>query len=271
MLKKHRLRHLVLSLHGKKMGKNRNSDRLYFLGLQNHYRWWLQPWNKRCLFLGRKTMTNLYSVLKSRDITLPTKVIIVKAMVFPVVMYGCESWTVKKVEHWRTDAFELCWRRLLRVLWTPKGNPKGNQSWICIGRTDAEAEPPVLWLPDVKSGLIRKDPNAGNYWGQEEKDETENKIAGWHHWTNGHEFEQTPGDGEGQWSLMRSQRVGHDLLSNWTTTAFAPGLCWIPLCPSPFDFPLYDWVTEQLNKCLHEYAYATTPIHEYECALSLEW
>jgi len=76
---------------------------------------------KRCLLLGRKAMTNLDKILRSRDITLPTKVLIVKAMVFPVVMYGCESWTIKKVEHWRTDAFELwCWSRLLRVPWTER-------------------------------------------------------------------------------------------------------------------------------------------------------
>ena len=81
---------------------------------------------KRCLLLGRKTMTNLDSILKSRDITLPTKILLVKAMVFPVVMYGCKSWTVKKVEHRRTDAFELwCWRRLLRVPWTAR---RSNQS-----------------------------------------------------------------------------------------------------------------------------------------------
>ena len=82
-------------------------------GLQNHFRWWLQPW--------RKVMTNLDSILKSRDITLPTKVCLVKAMVFPVVMYGCESWTIKKAEPRRIDAFELwCWRRLLRVPWTSR-------------------------------------------------------------------------------------------------------------------------------------------------------
>ena len=92
---------------------------------------------KRHLLLGRKVMTNLDSILKSRHITLPAKIHLVKAMVFPVVMYGCESWTVKKAECWRIDAFELwCWRRLLRV-------PEGNQSWIFIGRTDAEAETPT--------------------------------------------------------------------------------------------------------------------------------
>ena len=100
-------------------------------------------------------MTNLDSIFKSRNITLPTKVHLVKAMVFPVVMYGCESWTIKKAECRTTDAFELwCWRRLLRVPWTARlqpVHPKGDQSWMFIGRTDAEAETPILWLPDVKS------------------------------------------------------------------------------------------------------------------------
>ena len=98
-------------------GNNGNSDRLHFLGLQNHCRWWLQPWNfKRHLLLGRKAMTNLDRILKSKGITWLTKFHLVKAMVFPVVMYGCESWTIKIAEHWRIDAFELwCWRRLLRV------------------------------------------------------------------------------------------------------------------------------------------------------------
>ena len=99
-------------------GNNGNSDRLYFFGLQNHCRWWLQPW---CLLLGRKVMTNLDSMLKSRDIILSTKFHLVKAMVFPVVMYGCKSWTLKKAECQRIDAFELwCWRRLLRVSWTAR-------------------------------------------------------------------------------------------------------------------------------------------------------
>ena len=96
-----------------------NSERLYFLGLQNHCRWWLQQWNWKMLAPERKGMTNLDSILKSRDITLPTKVHLVKAMVSPVVMYGCESWTIRKAECQRIDAFELwCWRRLLRVPWT---------------------------------------------------------------------------------------------------------------------------------------------------------
>ena len=100
-------------------GNNGNSDRLYFLGLQNHGDYSHEI--KRCLHLGRKVMTNIDSILKSGDITLPTKVCLVKAMVFPGVMYGCESWTVKKAEHGRIDAFELwCWRKLLRVPWTAR-------------------------------------------------------------------------------------------------------------------------------------------------------
>ena len=110
---------------------------------------------KRLLLLGRKVVTNLDSILKSRDITLPTKFHLVKAMVFPVVMCGCESWTAKKAEHQRIGAFELwCWRRLLSPLHCKEiqpVRPKGDQSWVFIGRTDAEAETPVLWPPHAKS------------------------------------------------------------------------------------------------------------------------
>ena len=105
-------------------------------------------------------MTNLDIILKSRDMTLPTKVHLVKAMVFPVVMYGCESWTVKKAEHQRIDAFELLyWRRLLISLASMEiqpVHPKGNQSLIFIGRTDAEAETPILWPPDMKINSLEK-------------------------------------------------------------------------------------------------------------------
>ena len=115
---------------------------------------------KRCVLLGKNAMTNLNSILKSRDVTLSTQVRLVKAMVFPVVMYGCESWTVKKAEHRRINAFELwCWRRLLRVFNQGDSgcneiqpvHPKGDQSWVFIGRNDAKAETPVLWPPDAKS------------------------------------------------------------------------------------------------------------------------
>ena len=110
---------------------------------------------KRHLLLGRKVMTNLDSIFKSRDITLLTKVHLVKAMVFPVVTYGCESWTVKKAEHRITDAFELwCWRRLLSPLDCKEIQPvhsEGDQPWDFFGRTDAEAETPILWPPHAKS------------------------------------------------------------------------------------------------------------------------
>ena len=117
---------------------------------------------KRCLLLGRKAMTNLGSVLKSGDFTLPTKVHMVKDTVFPVIMYGCESWTIEKAECQRIVAFKLwCWEKTLEspmdnkeiklVIW------KENQPYIIIGRTDAKNEAPVLWPPDAKSGLTGKD------------------------------------------------------------------------------------------------------------------
>ena len=160
---------------------------------------------KRRLLLGKKVIANLGSILKSRDITLSTKVYPVKAMVFPVVIYGCESWNTKKVEHRRIDAFQLwCWRRLLRVPWTTR---RSNQSILkeispecslaglmlklklqCFGH--------LMWRVD--SG---KDPDVGKDWAQEEKGTTEGEMIGWHHRLNGHEFGWTPGVGDGQEDL----------------------------------------------------------------------
>ena len=166
---------------------------------------------KRCLLLGRKAMTNLDSILKST--TLSTKVCLVKTMVFSVVMCGCESWTIKKAECRRIDAFELwCWRRLETPLDCKEIQPvysKGNQSWIFIGRTDAEAETPILWPPDVKNWLNGKDPDAGKDWRWEEKGMTEDEMVGWHHWLNGHEFVQAPGVDNGQGSLACCSPRGH--------------------------------------------------------------
>ena len=124
---------------------------------------------KRCLLLGRKAMTNLDSILKSRDVTLPTKVHLVKAMVSPVVVYGCESWTIKKAEHRRIGCFwtVVLVKTLKRLLYCKEikpVNPRGNQSWMLIGRT--EAETPVLWPPNGMTWLIRKDSDAGKYWRQ---------------------------------------------------------------------------------------------------------
>ena len=145
----------------------------------------------KCLLLGRKAMTNLGSVLKSRDITAPTKVLLLKAMVFPIAMYGCESWTIK-VECWRIDAFALwCYRRLLRVPWTARSNQLNLKeinpdkididiSLIFTRRTDAEAEVPIVWPSDVKSWIIWKDHDAGKDWRQQKKEGmTEDEMVGW--------------------------------------------------------------------------------------------
>ena len=152
---------------------------------------------KRCLLLGRKGRINLDSLLKSRDIILPTKVHLVKAMIFPVVMYGSESWTINKAECRRIDAFELWSENTLERPLDCKDikpvNPKGNQPWIFIGRTDAEAE---ALTTDSTSWLIRKDPDAGKGWRWEEKGTTEDEMVGWHHRHNGHEFEQILRGGE---------------------------------------------------------------------------
>ena len=143
-------------------------------------------------------------------------------MVVLVVKYRCENWTIEKIEHWRIDTFELwCWRRLLRSPLDCREiqpvHPEGNQSWIFIGRTDAEAS--ILWPSDAKSWFIRKDPDAGKDWRQEEKGTTEDELVGWYSWLNGHDFEQAPGVGDGQgglacYSPWGSQRVRHD----WATS-----------------------------------------------------
>ena len=141
-------------------------------------------------------------------------------MVFPVIKYGCESWTINKAELWRTDAFELWeYRRLLRVSWTAR---RSNQSIlkkinpkIFIGRTDAEVKAPMLWPPDAKGWLIRKDPDAGEDWRQE-TGTTEDEKVGWHHHLERHELEQALGVGDGQGSLACCSPHGQTWLSNWT-------------------------------------------------------
>ena len=125
-------------------------------------------------------------------------------MVVPVVMYGYESWTIKKAQHQRIDAFstavlEKTLESLLDCKEIKPVNPKGNQSWIFIGKTDAEA--PILWPSDVKNWLTGKDSDAGKDWRREEKGTTEDEMAGWHHWLDGHESEQAPGAGDGQGGL----------------------------------------------------------------------
>ena len=178
---------------------------------------------KRCLLLGRKAMPKLDSVLKSRDIPLPTKVHIVRAMVFLVVMYGCEIWNIKKIEHWRIDAFELCcWRRLLRVPWTAKSSRA--QSILKEINPEYSLEGLMLKLQYfghlMQSQLIGKDPDAGKDWKQEVKGTTEYEMVEWHHWLNGHKFEQAPGDGEGQGNLACCSPWGHKQTrqSDWIIT-----------------------------------------------------
>ena len=183
----------------------------------------------RRLLLGRKAMTSLDSILKSKDMTLPTKVCLVKAMVFPVVIFGCERWTIKKAEHQRIDTFELwCWRRLESLLEGKEiqpVHPKGNQSWIFIGRTDAEAETPILWLHDRKNWLIGTYPDAGKDWRQEEKGVTEDGMVGWHQRLNGHKFEQTP-------ELVMDRQAWHA-----TVHGVAKSQTW-----------LSDWIEQNWNK-----------------------
>ena len=152
-----------------------------------------------------------------------TKVHIVKAMLFPVIMYGHENWTIKKAEHWRIDVVKLwCWRRLESPLDSKDiqpVNPKGNQSWIFTGRTDAKAETPILSSPDAKNWLIGKDPDAGKDWRREDNGMTLDEMVGWHHWLDGHEFEQALGVGDGQGSLestVHGVAKSRTWLSDWT-------------------------------------------------------
>ena len=163
---------------------------------------------KRRLLLGRKDMTNLdilKSILKSRDITLPTKVRLVKAMVSSshVWMWELdlkEIWMLNNWFFW-TVVLEEILGSFLDCKEIKAVNLKENQSWIFIGRTDAEAETPILWPPDAKNWLMGEDPDAGKDWRQEEKGMTEVEVGGWHHWLDRHEFEQPPGVGDGQGCL----------------------------------------------------------------------
>ena len=159
-------------------------------------------------------MTNLGSILKSRDITVSTKVRLVKAMVFPLVMYGCENWTTKAADHWKIDAFELwCWRRLLRVPWSAR---RSNQLILKAISPEYPFEGlmlklkfQLLWPPDVKNWLTGKDPDARKDWKQEKKGTTEDEMVGWHHRLDRHEFEQAPGVCDGQRSLVCCSPWGH--------------------------------------------------------------
>ena len=157
--------------------------------------------------LWKKSYDQSRQHIKKQRHYFPTKAHLVKPMVFPVVMCGCESWTIKKAECWRIDAFELwCWRRLLKVPWTAR---RSNQSSLKEINSEysleglmLKLETSILWPPDAKNWLTGKDPDAGEDWRQEEKGMTEGEMVGRHQWLDGHEFEQAPGVGDGQGSLM---------------------------------------------------------------------
>ena len=209
---------------GNRRGNSGNSVRLYLGGSKITVDGDCSHEIKRRLFFGRKVMTNLESIFKTRDITLSTKVRLIKVMVFPVVTYGCElhhkeSWGLKNWCFW-TVVLEKTLESPLDYKEIQPVHPKREQFWVFIGRTDVEAETPVLWPPDRKSWLIWKDRDAGKDWGQEEKGTTEDEMVGWHRWLNGHGFGWTPGVGDGQGGLECCGSWGHKELDmteqlNW--------------------------------------------------------
>ena len=179
---------------------------------------------RRWVLLVRKIMTNLDSVLKNKDITLPTKVCIVKVMVFPVVMHGCERWTIKKAESWRIDAFQLwCWRRLLRFLWTAR---RSNQSILKEISPEYSLEglmvKLILQYSDHLLWRAEKDNDAGKDWRQKEKGMTEVEMVGWYHWCNGQELGQTPGDCKEWGSLVCHSPWGREepVMTRWQNNNF---------------------------------------------------
>ena len=189
--------------------KSGSSNRFNFLGLQNHWRQWLQPWNSKTHVPWKEScdkpkqqrwnFTNKGSSSENYDFSI--------SHVQMLVLNHKEGWSPKNWNFWvvvleKTLESHLDCKEIKPV------NPKGNQPWIFIGRTDAEDEALLLWPPDVKSQLIEKYPDAGKDWGQEEKWATEDEMVGWHHWLNGHDFEQTPGDSEWQRNLECCSPLG---------------------------------------------------------------
>jgi len=197
-------------------GSYANNERLYFLGLQNHCRWWLQPWNSKMLPPWKKNYDQPRQHIKKQRHYFAAKGLYNHAMIFPVVMYGCDSWTINKVERWGINAFELwCWKRLLRVPWTIR---LSKQSILKEINPEHSLEGLMLRLKLQYFGHVMrradslgKDLDAGKDWGQE-KGMTKDEIVGWHHRLNGPEFEQALGDSEGPGSLACCSSRGHKQL-----------------------------------------------------------
>ena len=194
-------------------------------GFQNHCRWWLQPWNYKMLAPWKKSYDKPRQHIKKQRHCFADKGLSNQS-------YGFSSscvwmWELDLKEGWVPKNWCFWTRVLEKTRESPLDckeiqlvNRKRNQSWIVIGRTDAEDRAPILWPANVKDWLIGKDPDAGKDWRQEEKRMTEDEMVGWQHWLNGHEFEQAPGDNEGQGSLADAVcgvAKSHTWLSNWTT------------------------------------------------------
>ena len=215
----------------------------YFLGFQNHCRWWLQPWNWKTLW-KKSYDQNLDSILKSRNTTLLTKVQLVQVMVSNSHIWMWEldhkeSWALKNWCFW-TVVLETTLESPLDCKEIHLVNPKGNQPWIFIGKTNAEAETPILWPPDAKSWLIWKDPDAGKDWGQE-KGPTEDEMVQCYYWLDGHEFEQALGVGDRQGGLVCYSTWGHiesdttEWLNCTVWQGQIQGSWWPPSSPAKFS------------------------------------
>ena len=217
--------HLAPSLHGKEMGKQWKQWLTLFWGAPKSLQGDCSHEIKRCLLLGRNVMTNLDSILKSKNISLSTNVHLVEAMVFPIVIYGCESWTIKKAECWRIDAFELWyWRRLLRVPWTARRSNQSILKDISLGcslvglmlKLKLQYSGHLMWRADSLEKTLMLGKIEGG-WRRGRQDET----VGWHHWFNGHGFGQTVGVGDGQGGLACCRSWGRkesDMTEWWNWT-----------------------------------------------------
>ena len=197
-----------------------NSDRLYFGGLQNHCRWWLQPWNQKMLAPWKKSYDQSRQHIKKQRHYFVDTGPSGQSYGFQYSLWMWEldykeSWALKNCSYW-TVVLEKTLESPLDCKKIKPVSPKENQSRIFIGRTDAEAETPILWPPNAKNWLIRKDPDAGQDWKQEEKGTTEDEMVGWHHRLDGHEFEQAMGAGDGQGGLAGCSPQSRKRLSDWT-------------------------------------------------------